>query len=109
MPRLIDAHEVYKYLRDLGGCDAEPGSWSDGWDEAIYAAICGLDWIPVADPIHFEGGCYCWECENADPYMCVGTPTDDVNASLFRCYKYDGIYRTRYDFCSRGERREEND
>ena len=47
MPRLIDAHEVYKYLNSIGGCDAEPESWSDGWDKAIDAAICGLDDVPT--------------------------------------------------------------
>lgn len=98
MPRLIDADalDISKFTR-----------WFDDPNDRKAVERMIRD-APTIDPVHAAGGCYCWECENADPYMCVGTPTDDVNASLFRCYKYDGIYRMRYDFCSRGERREEN-
>lgn len=97
MPRLIDADKLTYHL-----------AVNDEDEQFFYVKSEDIDDAPSIDPVHAAGGCYCWECENADPYMCVGTPTDDVNASLFRCYKYDGIYRMRYDFCSRGERREEN-
>lgn len=95
MPRLIDAEKLTHYL-----------AVNEDDKQFFYVKSKDIDRLPTLDPVHAAGGCYCWECENADPYMCVGTPTDDVNASLFRCYKYDGIYRMRYDFCSRGERQE---
>lgn len=96
--RLIDADELYFDI-----------SLDGAGHEIRFIDARDIHEAPTIDPVHAAGGCYCYECESADPYMCIGTPTNDVNASLFRCYKYDGIYRMRYDFCSRGERREEND
>lgn len=99
MPRLIDAHEVYKYLRDLGGCDAEPGSWSDGWDKAIDTAIDGLDDIPTLDPVRAAGGCYCGECK----YWTGGFD----GRCLMHSRGEDVIWFSyASDFCRRGKRRE---
>lgn len=101
MPRLIDADNLTYYL-----------AVNDEDEQVFYIKLEDIDDAPSIDPVHAAGGCYCWECENADPYMCVGVKLNATYppdmAGLFRCYKYDGIYRTRYDFCSRGERREDN-
>ena len=102
MQRLIDAHEVYKYLHSLGGCDAEPGSWSDGWDKAIDTAICGLDDIPTIDPVHAAGGCYCEECE-------YRTKDTQWTRAGF-CGRRDAgpmMIARPDDFCSRGKRNTE--
>ena len=40
---LISRKEVCQILHELGGCDAKPGSWSDGWDRAIAKAISQVE------------------------------------------------------------------
>ena len=49
MAEYIERDKVYNMLNALGGCGAEPESWSDGWDKAIDTAIEELDDIPAAD------------------------------------------------------------
>lgn len=36
-------------LNDIGSCGAEPGSWANGWDKAIYTAFDEINEIPAAD------------------------------------------------------------
>ena len=36
-------------LNDIGGCGAEPGSYTAGWDEAINAAYEAIQSEPAAD------------------------------------------------------------
>lgn len=45
--RLIDADALRQALHEAGGCDADPGSWSAGWDAAITEAIRLLDEAPT--------------------------------------------------------------
>ena len=49
MAEYIERDKVYNMLNALGGCGAEPESWSDGWDKAFDEAIRELDNIPAAD------------------------------------------------------------
>lgn len=35
----VRMNDVLATLHNIGGCDAEPGSWADGWDKAIDEAI----------------------------------------------------------------------
>ncbi len=49
MAKYVKLKKVWKMLHDLGGCDAEPESWADGWDKAIDAAIGELYKLPAAD------------------------------------------------------------
>lgn len=108
MQRLIDAHEMYKYLNSIGGCDAEPESWSDGWDKAIDAAICGLDDIPTIDAVPVV---WCKDCEHSDTechkdnlrYCMRGIKGDDYNETGY-IYPLEVIVRDD-DFCSYGKRR----
>lgn len=47
MANYISREKVYEMLNALGGCDAEPESWSDGWDNAIDTAIEELYEMPT--------------------------------------------------------------
>lgn len=49
MAKYIKQKKVYEMLHEIGGCDAEPESWADGWDKAIDTAIDKLEKIPAAD------------------------------------------------------------
>lgn len=49
MAKYVEVKKVWKMLNGLGGCGAEPESWTDGWDKAIDTAIGELDKIPAAD------------------------------------------------------------
>ncbi len=46
-PRLIDANALYRELHNIGGCGAAPGTWEDGWDQAINEAIRLLERAPT--------------------------------------------------------------
>lgn len=49
---LIDANKLWKEINAIGGCDAEKGSWSDGWDQAINACIGLVEDAPtVVHPV----------------------------------------------------------
>lgn len=47
MAEYIEREKVYEMLNALGGCDAGPESWADGWDKAIDMAINELNKIPA--------------------------------------------------------------
>lgn len=49
MAEYIKRGEVSKMLNSIGGCDADPKSWADGWDKAIDTAISEINEIPAAD------------------------------------------------------------
>lgn len=49
MAKYVKVEKVYKMLHGLGSCVAEPGSWAEGWGDAIDAAIEELDKLPAAD------------------------------------------------------------
>ena len=91
MTRLIDA-------------DAMRKEWlENGENEFVYdtnAVLESIDEQPIIDPVHAAGGCYCGECVN------LGSSVYDDD--LFYCH-YWGYSIHEDDYCSRGERREEND
>lgn len=91
MTRLIDA-------------DAMRKEWlENGENEFVYdtnAVLESIDEQPIIDPVHAAGGCYCGECVN------LGSSVYDDD--LFYCH-YWGYSIREDDYCSRGERREEND
>ena len=81
--RLIDADTLWNALNDAGGTGAEHGTWDDGWDKAIDAAIRMLEkaptvklqpqWIPVTErlPDDYDERFYMCVVENheSDPPM----------------------------------------
>lgn len=90
MSRLIDA-------------DAMRKEWlENGENEFVYdtnAVLESIDKQPIIDPVHAAGGCYCGECVN------LGSDVFDDDS--FYCH-YWGYSIRKDDYCSRGERREEN-
>lgn len=83
MAKYIEREKIWEMLHGIGGCDAEPESWADGWDKAIDAAIGELDKLPAADVQEVKHGEWvhdefnmlcCSECEeefefsNTTPY-----------------------------------------
>lgn len=87
MAKYVKLKKVWKMLHGLGGCDAEPGSWVDGWDKAIDAAIRELDDLPAADvqevrhgkwllERELDGTPYCFHCSICDDdFGCIGITT----------------------------------
>ncbi|MCM1525155.1 MAG: Lar family restriction alleviation protein [Ruminococcus sp.] len=51
MSEYIEREKVYQMLHGIGGCDAEPESWANGWDKTIDTAISELEEIPAADAL----------------------------------------------------------
>lgn len=90
MPRLIDtdALDIRKYTR-----------WFDDTNDK-RAVERMIREAPTIDPVHAAGGCYCGECG----YLWSDVFDDD----LFYCH-YWGYSICEDDYCSRGERREENE
>lgn len=74
MAEYIKRKKVYEMLNTLGGCDAEPESWSDGWDKAIDAAIEELDKIPAANVRSERHGHWIYQEPDDEfswkPYLC---------------------------------------
>ena len=90
MPRLIyaDALDISKFTR-----------WFDDPNDKRAVERMIRD-APTIDAVHAAGGCYCGECVN------LGSDVFDDDS--FYCH-YWGYSICKDDFCSRGERREEND
>ncbi len=85
MAEYIERDKVYNMLNALGGCGAEPESWSDGWDKAIDTAIEELDDIPAADVRPERHGEWlvsgeCYECSG-----CGGGSTVNTNPYCWKC------------------------
>lgn len=107
MSDLIDREVLLKRLHDAGGCGAPPESWAGGYDKAIDLAYGMAENAPTLDPVHAANGCYCWECKYYREFR------TNRNKQLMRlCYrmgKHDMEYCVKPDdFCSRGQRREED-
>ncbi len=91
MAEYIEREKVYNMLNALGGCDAEPESWADGWDKAFDEAIRELDNIPAADVRPERHGEWlvsgeCYECSE-----CGGGSTVNSNPYCWKCgAKMDG-------------------
>lgn len=49
MAKYIKFDDIYEMLHSIGGCDAEPESFADGWDKATDTAIKELADIPAID------------------------------------------------------------
>jgi hypothetical protein len=49
MSEYITRERALEILNDIGGCGAEPGSYTAGWDEAINAAYEAIQSEPAAD------------------------------------------------------------
>lgn len=93
MPRLIyaDALDISKFTR-----------WFDDPNDRKAVERMIRD-APTIDPVHAAGGCYCYECG----YL-GSMHEEDGETSTFYCHCWgDLIYKD--NFCSRGERREENE
>ncbi len=68
MSEHINRERALEILNDIGGCGAEPGSYTAGWDEAINAAYEAIQSEPAADVapvVHSK-----WEicCDGYYPY-----------------------------------------
>lgn len=63
-------------------------------------AVDDLQYLPIIDPVHAAGGCYCRECKdyNADDEWCTVDYPD-----------IEGVHRNQNDFCSYGEPKEAQD
>lgn len=57
--KYIDAEKLYNALNSIGGCDAQPKTWADGWDKAIDESIDFLERMPAADVREVRHGEWC--------------------------------------------------
>ncbi len=76
MSEYINRERALEILNDIGGCGAEPESYTAGWDEAInaaYEAIQDEATADVAPVVHSK-----WEicCDGYYPYCknCMAEP-----------------------------------
>lgn len=80
--RLIDTDELKKQLKKL--------PMMSNWGEAFIPQL--IDKQLIIDPVHAAGGCYCRECEKANPggagYVWCGKKAMPLNG-----------------FCSEGKRK----
>lgn len=99
MARLIDANALSKKWQDM--LDIKTGEKEEIAVYKIFEILIKrLSQEPTIDPVHASGACYCRECRFAD----IGG--NGVESWRYCKVKYRNIYPT--DFCSYGQRREEN-
>lgn len=99
MARLIDANALSKKWQDM--LDIKTGEKEEIAVYKIFEILIKrLSQEPTIDPVHAAGACYCWECRFAD----IGG--NGVESWRYCKVKYRNIYPT--DFCSYGQRREED-
>ncbi len=87
MAKYIKHEKIWEMLHAIGGCDAEPESWADGWDKAIDTAIEELDKLPAADVQEVKHGH--WE-NSESPYV------HSCKCSVCKAY-----YETETNYCPR--------
>lgn len=108
MKKYIDADVLYEKIHNIGGCDAEPDTWAEVWDEVIDECLNLLESMPAADVQEVRHGKwidtepkYNYENHCAAHYQCS------------ECGRRTGIKQTRtYKYCPRCGARmdgEEND
>lgn len=88
MAEYIERETLLQTLEEVGGCDAPPDSWADGWDKGISEAIKFVKELPAADVVKVVR---CKDCENYELMK--------SNNTHF-CNKFGG-HVTEKDFCSR--------
>ena len=95
----IEREALFKKLHNVGGCDADTGTYAAGYDAAIDLAIELLKKAPAADVVEVVrcGECVLWDRTHIS---CEG---------LAKCLTGElGIrYRSCKDYCSRGKRKEQ--
>lgn len=78
MTEYIEQEKVWEMLHEIGGCEAEPESWADGWDKAIDAAINELEKMPAADVQEVKHGEWSDEMISKNGYKIVETTTGSL-------------------------------
>lgn len=104
MPEYIEREELYKKLHEAGGCDADKGSWADGWDKGIDEAIRLLKNQPAADVAEVVR---CKDCA-------FGRTDDEDESGSVMCFCRNAPWDNKYvdyftmsplDYCSYGKRK----
>lgn len=49
MKKYIDTDALYEKIHNIGGCDALPETWAEGWDKAIDGCLNLLESMLAAD------------------------------------------------------------
>ena len=93
MPEHIEREALLQVLEEVGGCDAPPDSWADGWDKGISEAIKFVKELPAADVVEAVRCNYCKD--NA---------TGCVSKGAIWCVRYHAG-RPIDGYCSYGERK----
>lgn len=93
MSEFVKRDDVLGILHELGGCDAERGSWSDGWDQAIdtaYDRVKGMDAVDMV-PVRYGA----WE-------EIRSVSTGEINFRCSACKRYrfhNGEMLRKYKYC----------
>ena len=88
MSEYIARERALEILNDIGGCGAEPGSYTAGWDEAINAAYEAIQDEPAADVAPVVHAYWIYQKPYDEytwrPYICSS------------CKTHGGKHRTNY-------------
>ncbi len=63
--KLINATPIIEKYKDNESFTGHP-EFDEGQDAGILSVIMELENLPVIDPVHIAGGCYCKECVKAN-------------------------------------------
>ena len=91
MSEYITRERALEILNDIGGCGAEPESYTAGWDEAINAAYEAIQSEPAADVAPVVHGRWILERDPAGKpvcYHCSACDSDGSHTSIRIAYKY---------------------
>lgn len=106
MAEYIEREKVYNMLNALGGCDAEPDTWADGWDKAFDESIRELDNIPAADVRPESHGYIVWKERHGGGFRevkCLRHFNDirlETNPPCKYIARYDARYVSKEPYCS---------
>lgn len=92
MAEYIEREALLQTLEEVGGCDAPPDSWADGYDRGILSAITVVENQPTADVVEVRHGTW---IANRSPV--------EVEFSCSECgFSYieaDSYQECDYNFC----------
>lgn len=100
----IEREALFEKLHEVGGCDADTGTWAAGYDAAIDLVIAILEKEPAADVVEVVR---CEKCK-------FGKYDEQENKVLCIRMKNIGdgelyVYNELNDYCSYGERKDGTD
>lgn len=101
----IEREALLQELEEVGGCDAPPDSWADGFDKGILSAIKHVEAQPAADVVEVVR---CKDCAFSREFKIWEKESQYEGFLKCECNMFRNNGKVVFDkhYCSFGERKD---